>query len=599
MTKAHHQSYGADAAILRKDFSNKWQVAAERLIQTGQLGINPTDYVHILPSESPQDLSYQFANAAASNEENISDIQSDPAESWLLFANSAFLNEPTLPEVNNIIKAVSTHCHAEHLRNEVIVILTIGSAIRCRSENQIEEIVKLFITSFGCNRNQAEASLNLYLKFAIPGKNLSELDRKECLDFEAKIRPLAINRSRAQPFFLLSLLCWLLHDNRWDEYEFFKKNLLSAPSYFTCIAKAFLDYQELINKKTRHLSPLSIEWIKCIRPGITLPTKSKKFTSSRSATETSHNELTLSTPSIYKKDSDICIQRFLASIKNWRSNGLTKNKYGISFITSVYKGGEWLESFLSNMTKLSGFSNCELILINANSPQKEQEIRAIREAQLLHENIIHIILDIDPGLYNIWNIGASIASCDYLSNANLDDRKSLDFIDSHLDAFKDSTEVVSLVSAPCIVCDQKYIGYEEYVATQSPEDMLSFYDSAEYYGYTDFFLDFVGPAGDKRIVWRNIPHCMPVWRRDLHQKYGYFNEERGGPTADLEFWLRCAKNGETYRNLNISKGIYYYSDKTTYSARKEHSMDLIDFHHVTSIETANLSYLSKSLRSTQ
>ena len=195
-------------------------------------------------------------------------------------------------------------------------------------------------------------------------------------------------------------------------------------------------------------------------------------------------------------------------------------------------------------------------------------------------------------LYNIWNLGALLAGCPYLSNANLDDRKAKDYITSHLDALASASQHVALVSAPCIVCDEKYIGFEDYASRHPPKEQLSFYTSTEYYKYPDFFLDFVDQALEKRIVWRNIPHCMPVWRRELHEKYGYFNEVRGGPTADLEFWLRCAKHGEVYRNLNTPKGLYYYSNQTTYSARKEHTMGCISEHHILPFETANLAYLN-------
>jgi hypothetical protein len=287
------------------------------------------------------------------------------------------------------------------------------------------------------------------------------------------------------------------------------------------------------------------------------------------------------------------MHRYLAAVKSVRPDGLTRQRNGISFITSIYNGAEWIESFLSNMTSLDNFHQCELILINANSPQQEHEIPPIRRYQASHSNISHIILDNDPGLYNIWNIGVLLASCLYLSNANLDDRKAKDFVSSHLNAFKSSGKHVSLVSAPCITCDEKYIGYEEYAAKNRHDEHLTFYASTEYYKYPDFFLDFVNQSLERRVVWRNIPHCMPVWTKELHKKYGFFNEVRGGPTADLEFWLRCARHGEVFRNLNIPKGLYYFSNQTTYSARKKHTMQRIYELHVSHNETANLSYLKR------
>ena len=52
-------------------------------------------------------------------------------------------------------------------------------------------------------------------------------------------------------------------------------------------------------------------------------------------------------------------------------------------------------------------------------------------------------------------------------------------------------------------------------------------------------------------------HCMPVWRRSLHDKYGYFDEDTFGTSADWEFWLRCAEKGEILYHLTNSFGIYF------------------------------------------
>jgi hypothetical protein len=415
---------------------------------------------------------------------------------------------------------------------------------------------------------------------------------EECRHYETEIRWSAINHSRNSALFLIALLPWLVYCNRLDEYFTYKANLAATPNQFSIAAEAVLSLHEQRLKGGVRLTRRTLEWLEWIRPGWSLSAQIKRAKLTTWFHEASTNELRLNIPYAYHADSDICMHRYLAAVRSAKPEGLSQQREGISFITSIFKGAEWIESFLLNMTTLDNFDQCELILINANSPQLEQEIPAIRSFQESHPNIVHIILDTDPGLYNIWNLGVLLASCPYLSNANLDDRKAKDFITSHLDALASASRRVSLASAPCIICDEKYVGYEDYVNKHPPEERLSFYTSTEYYKYPDFFLDFVDQSLERRIVWRNIPHCMPVWRRELHQKYGFFNEARGGPTADLEFWLRCAKHGEVYRNLNTPKGLYYYSDKTTYSARKEHTMQCISEHHVLEVETANLAYLN-------
>lgn len=236
----------------------------------------------------------------------------------------------------------------------------------------------------------------------------------------------------------------------------------------------------------------------------------------------------------------------------------------LSFVTSMFKGDDWIDGFLDNMTSLVEFDKSTLLLFDANSPGDEL---SFAEPYLRRfTNIVYVKLDFDPGLYDIWNIGCASANSEFISNANLDDRKALDFIPGHLTNFE---EKVSLVSSPV---------YISKVPDRRPEEIdlddcesLAFYDSSLYYGYQDFFVKY----HDDRVVVRNIPHCMPVWRKSLHQKYGYFNENCGGPTADFEFWIRCASKGEVYKNTNRPLGVYYYSDVTTYSARQANTLDEI------------------------
>ena len=236
----------------------------------------------------------------------------------------------------------------------------------------------------------------------------------------------------------------------------------------------------------------------------------------------------------------------------------------LSFITSMFKGDDWIDGFLDNMTNLIEFDKSTLLLFDANSPGNELTLADCYLKRFT--NIVYISLDFDPGLYDIWNIGCASANSEFISNANLDDRKALDFIPGHLSNFE---EQVSLVSSPV---------YISKVPDRRPEEIdldncesLAFYDSSLYYGYQDFFVRY----HDGRVVVRNIPHCMPVWRKCLHQKFGYFNENCGGPTADFEFWIRCASKGEVYKTTNRPLGVYYYSDVTTYSARQANTLDEI------------------------
>src|SRR5581483_11628161 len=84
-------------------------------------------------------------------------------------------------------------------------------------------------------------------------------------------------------------------------------------------------------------------------------------------------------------------------------------------------------------------NQCELIIINANSPGHEDEI--IKKYQHAYPNIVYKRLDHDPGLYGVWNIAIGMAQAAFLVNANIDDRMAPNFLAVHLEALQKNPDV--------------------------------------------------------------------------------------------------------------------------------------------------------------
>ena len=57
----------------------------------------------------------------------------------------------------------------------------------------------------------------------------------------------------------------------------------------------------------------------------------------------------------------------------------------ITIITSVYNGGKHIKGFLENIVRQTIFDECELFLLDANSPDNEYEV--IKEYQKKFSNI--------------------------------------------------------------------------------------------------------------------------------------------------------------------------------------------------------------------
>src|SRR5690242_11897465 len=90
----------------------------------------------------------------------------------------------------------------------------------------------------------------------------------------------------------------------------------------------------------------------------------------------------------------------------------------VSIITSLFKGDLFIESFMREIVKQTIFDQCELIIINANSPGNEEP--AIFPYVEKHPNIVYLKLKEDPGIYGVWNMAIEMAQSNYIINANVD-----------------------------------------------------------------------------------------------------------------------------------------------------------------------------------
>ena len=211
----------------------------------------------------------------------------------------------------------------------------------------------------------------------------------------------------------------------------------------------------------------------------------------------------------------------------------------ISIITSVYDGDEYIEPFLKDITSQTIFKEkCELIIINANSPGKEDKIIS-EYVERYPENIIYKKLEKDPGIYGVWNKGIELSSGEYITNANLDDRKAAHSLESHAKELF-LNEGVDLV-------------YSDMVITDKPnETWESNSSNGRKYNMADFSFE--------NLLRGNMPHAAPMWRRTLHEKHGLFDEKYRS-AGDWEMWLRAASNGSVFKKISSVSNLYYFNPK--------------------------------------
>ena len=209
----------------------------------------------------------------------------------------------------------------------------------------------------------------------------------------------------------------------------------------------------------------------------------------------------------------------------------------ISVLTSVYDGDKYIESFLRDMTRQTIFNKkVELVLVNAASPGNEDEIIQ-SYVDKYPQNIKYFKLDEDPGIYGTWNYALSKATGEYITNANLDDRKSAVSLERHAKELYANPDV-GLVYADSFITHQ---GNETFEENSSAGNRYNF-----------------EPFSKEAMLRGNQPHNNPMWRKKLHDSHGEFDSEYKS-AGDWEFFLRCAFGGEKFQKINEVLGLYYHN----------------------------------------
>lgn len=206
----------------------------------------------------------------------------------------------------------------------------------------------------------------------------------------------------------------------------------------------------------------------------------------------------------------------------------------VSVITSLYRGGSFIEGFLHNITSQTCFSDyAELIIIDADSPDGES--RVIEKYLKDFSGIKYRRLNFRCGIYEAWNLAIGLSVGAYVTNANVDDLRRNDSLELQLATF-DNLPFVDVVYQDFYYSFDPAMPFEQVAAV----------------GYRSH-LPLVTPANLFRV---NSPHNAPMWRKSLHDELGWF-DERLQSAGDYDFWMRCAWAGKQFYKINDPHLVYY------------------------------------------
>ena len=215
-----------------------------------------------------------------------------------------------------------------------------------------------------------------------------------------------------------------------------------------------------------------------------------------------------------------------------RSLPPSREKVRVSAIVSTYNASDFIEGCLQDLIAQTLFKKGELEIIVIDSGSEENEKGIVQQYAQRFPNIMYMRTPNRETLYKSWNRGIKLASGDYITNANTDDRHRKDAFEI-MAGFLDNNSSISLV-------------YPRQIETSTPHETFATTQSRK-------LMDW--PIYSYEELER---HCIigsqPMWRASLHEEYGLFREELKS-AGDYEFWLRIGKKENFYRHPDVL-GLY-------------------------------------------
>ena len=204
----------------------------------------------------------------------------------------------------------------------------------------------------------------------------------------------------------------------------------------------------------------------------------------------------------------------------------------ISIITTYHDAEEFIEHYLKNITSQTIFDKCELILIDANSKNKEKKI--VHKYLKKFDNIKFIELKEKLKPTPCFNIGLKEARGKYVTFAHIDDRKSKNSLELLYNEIKKTN--VDLVYGDVAISKIKNESFE-----QNNKKVLFEHSTYEF---------------SKQNMIKCLPGPMPMWKKTMHDACGFFDDVGHDYADDWDMWLRAVQFGCVFKKLNKIVGVY-------------------------------------------
>jgi glycosyltransferase involved in cell wall biosynthesis len=213
-------------------------------------------------------------------------------------------------------------------------------------------------------------------------------------------------------------------------------------------------------------------------------------------------------------------------------------------LVALYKSGPYIESKLLSLEKQTALHQAEIIFLNCGDHDRESV--KVDEFIARYPNGRQIIFTEHKNLYETWNTGISQTTGQYITNYNADDQWHPKYLEK-CGTFLDACPQIAIVSTGIFTTDipnQVYPKWSHYGKMPSAKYPKS----------------SAGPS--------------PMWRRNLHDKYGLFGNYR--VIGDAKFWEKLHEAKENFGLIYEDLVLYYVSPDSLERRRSEDGTSYID-----------------------
>lgn len=215
----------------------------------------------------------------------------------------------------------------------------------------------------------------------------------------------------------------------------------------------------------------------------------------------------------------------------------------VTILVALYKSGEFVESKIASL-KQQTIDDAWIVFLNCQNLHNELE--ACERYAAENPNVINIVFNDHTLLYDTWNVGIQHTQSKYIVNYNADDQWHPAFLErctTQLELHQN----VGILSTGVLI-------------THKPNQVWpnwQHHDRMPFYPYPQ---SSAGPC--------------PMWRRELHAKYGHFGSYR--VIGDARFWEKLHAGGETFGLIPDDLVLYYMSGASLERRRDDNGKSFRD-----------------------